>query len=130
MSHVAEKLQSCCKRLPRVRVDTSKHCHNQVQHAAHETGGFPATRCLLVILSAGEAVPCSGGVAALEHLHRAAQCYATALKLSPKELRAHIGLGLAMEEFFYAEDLFGLKREASCLDCTVGAPCHRARCHG
>ena len=66
-------------------------------------------------LSAGEAVLC-GGATALEHLHRAAQCYATALKLSPNELQAHVGLGLAMEEFFYAEDLFGLKREVTSLE--------------
>lgn len=73
-----------------------------------------------VILSAGEALPC-GGATAVQHLVQAARCYATALKLSPKELQAHVGLGLAMEEFFYAEDLFGLKREVTSLECTAAA---------
>ena len=40
----------------------------------------------------------------------AARCYSTAIKCSPNCLEAHIGLGLVMEEFFYAEDLFGLKK--------------------
>ena len=50
------------------------------------------------------------GKAPVDHLQRAAQCYATALRSSPKEVKAHIGLGLVMEEFFYAEDMYGLKR--------------------
>lgn len=51
------------------------------------------------------------GKAPLDHLQRAAQCYATALRSSSKEVKAHIGLGLVLEEFFYAEDMYGLKRE-------------------
>ncbi len=51
------------------------------------------------------------GKAPLDFLQNAAQCYATALKCAPRDLQAHIGLGLVMEEFFYAEELFGLKQE-------------------
>lgn len=47
----------------------------------------------------------------LDFLQMAAKCYATAIKCSSKDLQAHIGLGLVMEEFFYAEDLYGLQRE-------------------
>ena len=41
----------------------------------------------------------------------ASRCYGTALKYSAGSLEAHVGLGLVMEEFFYAEDLLGLKKE-------------------
>jgi tetratricopeptide (TPR) repeat protein len=47
----------------------------------------------------------------LECLQTAARCYGTALKYSPQSMEAHISLGLVMEEFFYAEDLFGLKKD-------------------
>ena len=47
----------------------------------------------------------------LDSLQSAARCYGTALKCSPHNLEAHIGLGLIMEEFFYAEEFFGLKKE-------------------
>ena len=58
----------------------------------------------------------------LECLQTAARCYGTALKYSPQSLEAHIALGLVMEEFFYAEDLFGLKKAVS-LHCTLFFPC-------
>ncbi len=55
------------------------------------------------------------GKAPLDFLQSAAQCYATALRYAPRELQAHVGLGLVMEEFFYAEELFGLQREVKYL---------------
>lgn len=53
------------------------------------------------------------GKSPLDHLQRAAQCYATAVRTSPKEVNGHLGLGLVMEEFFYAKDMYGLKRDVS-----------------
>ena len=51
------------------------------------------------------------GKAPLDFLQKVAQCYGTALKCAPRDVQGHVGLGLVMEEFFYAEDLLGLKRE-------------------
>lgn len=53
----------------------------------------------------------SEGKSPLDYLQTAATCYASAIKNSPKDSKAHLGLGLVMEEFFYAEDLYGLQRE-------------------
>lgn len=47
----------------------------------------------------------------VDHLLRAARCYATALENSPKDTELHLALGLVLEEFFYLEDLFGMKQE-------------------
>ena len=65
----------------------------------------------LPIQSAGETSHYPEGKAPLDFLQNAAYCYATALKCAPRDLQAHVGLGLVMEEFFYAEDQFGLQRE-------------------
>lgn len=65
----------------------------------------------LPIQSAGETSHYPEGRAPLDSLQSAAHCYATALKCAPRDLQAHVGLGLVMEEFFYAEDQFGLQRE-------------------
>lgn len=71
--------------------------------------------------TAGETVRYAPGKKPLDFLEYAAKCYATAIKCSPKDLQAHIGLGLVMEEFFYADDLYGLHREVTIatvqLDC-------------
>ena len=48
----------------------------------------------------------------LDHLTKAARAYATALGSSPKDALLHLALGRVQEEFFYAEDLFGLKQES------------------
>ena len=45
----------------------------------------------------------------LELLSKAASCYATAIHITSKDINGHIGLGLAMEELFYIEDLYGHK---------------------
>lgn len=42
-------------------------------------------------------------------LAKIASCYATAIHNKPKSTKGHIGLGLVMEEFFYADDLYGHK---------------------
>ena len=68
--------------------------------------------CMCVcVCVAGESVHQEEG--ALDCLQTAARCYGTALKCSPQSLEAHLALGLVMEEFFYAEDLFGLKKAVS-----------------
>ena len=59
----------------------------------------------------GETAHYSPGKKPLDFLQNAARCYATAIRCSAKDLQAHIGLGLVMEEFFYAEDLYGLQIE-------------------
>ena len=46
----------------------------------------------------------------LDHLTKAAQAYAS--RASSKDAQAHLALGRVQEEFFYAEDLFGLKQES------------------
>lgn len=63
-----------------------------------------------VILVSGESPRDDKGPGPLDCLQTAARCYSTALKSSPRCPEAHLGLGLVMEEFFYAEDLFGLKK--------------------
>ena len=64
--------------------------------------------------TSGETPHHSGGHTPLDCLQMAARCYGTALRCSSRNLEAHIGLGLVMEEFFYAEDFFGLKKEVMC----------------
>ena len=66
---------------------------------------------------AGETGHRGRGPDPLECLQTAARCYGTALKYSPQSMEAHISLGLVMEEFFYAEDLFGLKKDVSLHAC-------------
>ena len=93
-----------------MRPATSRLCPGKVATSAKRIV-FLALRVYLSL--SAEPGKSAGGSSPLDHLQKAAQCYASALKLSPRELQAHIGLGLAMEEFFYAEDLFGLKKEVS-----------------
>lgn len=64
----------------------------------------------------GETSHYAEGKKPLDFLQTAAKCYSTAIKCSPRHIQAHIGLGLVMEEFFYAEDLYGLQREVCKLD--------------
>ena len=64
-----------------------------------------------IITLTGETPRYAPGKKPLDFLESAAKCYATAIKCSSKDLQAHLGLGLVMEEFFYAEDLYGLQRE-------------------
>ena len=54
-----------------------------------------------------------------ELLQRAASCYATAAKLAPGDVKAHLGLALIMEELFYAEDICGIKKEVGTLVCMI-----------
>ena len=65
----------------------------------------------MILPLSGETPHYAPGKKPLDFLQNAAKCYATAIKCSSRELQAHIGLGLVMEEFFYAEDLYGLQRE-------------------
>ncbi|KAK3098935.1 hypothetical protein FSP39_024434 [Pinctada imbricata] len=51
------------------------------------------------------------GESPLDHLENASFFYATAIKFKPKEAYLHMRLGQVLEERYYAEDLFGLKKE-------------------
>ena len=48
----------------------------------------------------------------LDFLHHASHCYATALKSKGNDPNLHLKLGLVLEEKYYAEDLFGQKKES------------------
>ncbi|KAK3093084.1 hypothetical protein FSP39_010869 [Pinctada imbricata] len=47
----------------------------------------------------------------LDHLENASFFYATAIKFKPKDAYLHMRLDQVLEESYYAEDLFGLKKE-------------------
>ena len=47
------------------------------------------------------------------HLNHAIQCLATALKSKANDPNLHLKLGLALEEKYLAEDVFGLKEKES-----------------
>ncbi len=51
------------------------------------------------------------GESPIDFLQDAALCYATAIKNKPKDANLHQLLGQVLEEKYYAEDLFGLKKE-------------------
>ncbi|XP_021370614.1 uncharacterized protein LOC110461476 [Mizuhopecten yessoensis] len=53
------------------------------------------------------------GEGPLDCLLRAAYCYAVAISNKPKDSSLHLQLGMVLEERYYAEDLFGLKKEES-----------------
>jgi len=64
--------------------------------------------CLL----AGETPHYQPNKSPIDFLQSAAKCYATAISSSPRENQYHLALGLALEEFFYLEDFFGMKQES------------------
>ena len=45
----------------------------------------------------------------LDLLKKAGSCYATAIQISSKDPRGHVGLGVVMEEMFYVEDMYGMR---------------------
>jgi hypothetical protein len=47
----------------------------------------------------------------MDYLQQAIHCYATAIKLKPKDANFHLQLGMLLEEKYYIEDIFGLKKE-------------------
>jgi len=47
----------------------------------------------------------------MDHLQQATFCYASALKLKPRDANLHLQLGMLLEEKYYIEDMFGLKKE-------------------
>ncbi|KAH3850613.1 hypothetical protein DPMN_093037 [Dreissena polymorpha] len=51
------------------------------------------------------------GESPMDHLQQATYCYASALKLKPKDASVHLQLGMLLEEKYYIEDMFGLKKE-------------------
>ncbi|XP_025103726.1 uncharacterized protein LOC112569887 isoform X2 [Pomacea canaliculata] len=51
------------------------------------------------------------GESPMDFLNKAIQGYATALKFKPKDPSLHLLLGMTLEEAFFAEDMFGLKKE-------------------
>lgn len=52
----------------------------------------------------------------VDFLNRASYNYATAIKFKPKDPDLHLQLGMVLEERYYAEDLFGFKKEVSVHD--------------
>ena len=53
------------------------------------------------------------GDSPIDALQNAISCFATAIKFKPKDASLHLKLAMALEEKYYAEDMFGLKREVS-----------------
>ncbi|XP_011449083.3 uncharacterized protein [Magallana gigas] len=51
------------------------------------------------------------GETPLDFLDNASHCFACAIKGKPKDAALHMKLGQVLEERYYAEDLFGLKKE-------------------
>ncbi|CAL1545798.1 unnamed protein product [Lymnaea stagnalis] len=50
------------------------------------------------------------GESPLDMLQQAIYCLATALKFKPKDAEIHLKLAMTLEEKYYAEDMFGLKK--------------------
>ncbi|XP_060079354.1 uncharacterized protein LOC132558767 [Ylistrum balloti] len=61
----------------------------------------------------GQSKQWSEGQGPLDCLLRAAHCYAVAISNKPKDANLHLQLGMVLEERYYAEDMFGLKKEES-----------------
>lgn len=49
----------------------------------------------------------------MDFLDNASHCFACAIKGKPKDAALHMKLGQVLEERYYAEDLFGLKKEVN-----------------
>ncbi|XP_052768743.1 uncharacterized protein LOC128208997 [Mya arenaria] len=52
------------------------------------------------------------GESPTDYLQQATYCYASALKIKPKDPTLHLQLGMLLEENYYIEDMFGLKKES------------------
>ncbi|CAC5388775.1 unnamed protein product [Mytilus coruscus] len=59
----------------------------------------------------GESKQYDDGCTPLDYLQRASHCFASAIKLKPKDPNLHLQLGKILEEKYYCEDLFGQKKE-------------------
>lgn len=51
------------------------------------------------------------GDSPLDYLTHAIQCIASAISNKPKDPALHMRLGILLEEKYYAEDVYGLKKE-------------------
>ncbi|GFR62370.1 hypothetical protein ElyMa_005453700 [Elysia marginata] len=51
------------------------------------------------------------GESPIDELQQAIHCMATALKFKPKDADIHLRLAMLLEEKYFAEDMFGLKKE-------------------
>ena len=65
----------------------------------------------LLMAIVGESKQYSDGHSPLDYLEKASFCYASAIKIKPKDPALHLQLGKILEERYYAEDLFGQKKE-------------------
>ncbi|KAJ1156063.1 hypothetical protein NDU88_008788 [Pleurodeles waltl] len=61
---------------------------------------------------AGDALHYEEGSSPLDALHQAAIAYASAIKLNPKDPNLHFQLGIVMEEYYYAAEIYGLKKKS------------------
>lgn len=51
------------------------------------------------------------GESPMDYLQQAIISYASAIKIKPKDPNLHLQLGMLLEEKYYIEDMFGLKKE-------------------
>ncbi|XP_068088417.1 uncharacterized protein [Hyperolius riggenbachi] len=59
----------------------------------------------------GDVLSYKDGMSPLDSLHQAAACYASAIKLQPKNATFHFHLATVLEEFYYAAEIYGLRRK-------------------
>jgi hypothetical protein len=71
--------------------------------------------CLLeeYLFYTGQSRQWAHGETPLDFLDQASYNYAVAIKSKPKDASLHMKLGQVLEERYYTEDLFGLKKEVS-----------------
>ncbi|XP_053316215.1 uncharacterized protein LOC128483919 [Spea bombifrons] len=60
----------------------------------------------------GDALHYQEGTSPLDALHQAAVAYASAIKLKPRDAKLHFQLGMVLEEHYYAEKIYGLRKKS------------------
>ena len=66
-----------------------------------------------VVQFLGNAGHYDGEISPLRYLEKAAEWFATAIKLSPKKADLHFQLGQVLEEEHYVQDVYGIKPQVS-----------------
>ncbi|XP_040207190.1 uncharacterized protein LOC120937775 isoform X1 [Rana temporaria] len=64
-----------------------------------------------ILLKSGDRLDHKDGMLALDALNQTAAAYASAIKLQPKNSRFHFLLAIALEELYYAAEIYGLKKK-------------------
>lgn len=65
---------------------------------------------LFVLIFKGDVMQNEAGQSALHCLEQAAIHYATAIKFRPQNPKLHLLLGQTLEEYYYAKEMYGLKK--------------------